>query len=90
MQKGRIIGYIRISKFLKNSENELDNIKTDKIFTDYSYAKDRNREQLKALLDYIEKDDNIIVLSMDRIAPDIISLQKLVSHVIERQASIHL
>jgi DNA invertase Pin-like site-specific DNA recombinase len=88
MQEGRTIGYIRISKFLDNSENELDKFKPDKTFIDYSYAKDRNREQLRILLNYIEKGDNVFVFRMDRLAPDVSSLNKIISHIIERQATI--
>lgn len=81
MNKGKNIGYVRVSSTDQNTERQLDGIELDKVFTDQCSGKDTNRPGLKAMLDYIREGDTLYVHTMDRLARNVVDLLQLVERL---------
>lgn len=81
---GKRIGYIRVSTAEQNPERQLEGVQLDRVFTDKASAKDVNRPQLEALLEFIREDDVLIVHSMDRLARNLNDLRQLVTGLTNR------
>jgi len=62
------VGYIRVSTVDQNTVRQLDGIELDKVFTEHKSGKNKDREQLKVMLDYVRDGDTIHVHSIDRLA----------------------
>ncbi|MDP4709118.1 MAG: recombinase family protein, partial [Rickettsiaceae bacterium] len=71
---GKIIGYIRVSSELQNTDRQLEGIKTDKTFTDKLSGKNTDRPALNQMLEYARDGDTVIVHSMDRLARNLDNL----------------
>jgi len=76
--KGKRIGYIRVSTADQNTERQLDGIELDKTFVDKASGKDATRPQLQAALDYVRDGDVLLVHSMDRLARNTEDLLRVV------------
>lgn len=76
--KGQIVGYVRVSTADQNADRQLEQMKVDRIFTDYVSGKDLDRPALKAMLDYVRDGDTIVVVSMDRLARNAEDLKQFV------------
>jgi DNA invertase Pin-like site-specific DNA recombinase len=50
------VGYIRVSTVDQNTVRQLDGIELDKTYSEYASGKNTNREQLKALIDYVREE----------------------------------
>ncbi len=65
------IAYLRVSAITQNlvrQEEEMKNHKIDKFFIEKASAKDTNRPQLKAMLDFCREGDVIYVKDFSRVA----------------------
>jgi DNA invertase Pin-like site-specific DNA recombinase len=82
--QGIRIGYVRISGFDQNPEQQLLNIPASKMFVDTASSKDTHRPQLTALLNFAREDDTVVVHSMDRLARNPDELHRLVKQLTER------
>lgn len=82
--KAQRIGYIRVSTFDQNSEQQLEHSKVDKTFTDKASGKDTKHPALEALLDFVREGDTIVVHSMDRLARNLVDLRYLVQKITQR------
>jgi DNA invertase Pin-like site-specific DNA recombinase len=80
-QKGKLIGYIRVSSFDQNPDRQLENIKLDKVFTDKVSGKTIQRPQLEAMMSFIREGDTLVVHSMDRLARNLDDLRKIVRNL---------
>jgi len=78
-QRGKRVGYIRVSTLDQNTERQLDGVEVDKVFTDRASGKDVNRPQLQAAIDYLRDGDVLVVHSMDRLARNLDDLRKIVT-----------
>lgn len=78
MMKGHRIGYVRVSSTDQNTDRQLENVQTDKVFTDKASGKDTQRPQLEALLGFVREGDTVVVHSMDRLARNLDDLRRLV------------
>ena len=58
---GQRIGYIRVSSTDQNPERQLEGVPVDRVFTDTASAKDADRPQLNALLQFVREGDTIVV-----------------------------
>lgn len=89
-QTGKNIGYIRVSSLDQNLGRQLEDIskKLDKTFEDKASGKDTNRPGLKACLEYLREGDTLHVHSIDRLARNLIDLQKIVSELNAKGISI--
>ena len=81
---GQRIGYVRVSSFDQNPERQLENVQTDRVFTDKASGKNTQRPQLEALLTFAREGDTIVVHSMDRLARNLDDLRRLVHSLTER------
>jgi DNA invertase Pin-like site-specific DNA recombinase len=65
------IAYVRVSTIEQNETRQVENLKKyniDKWFTEKVSAKDTNRPQLKAMLDFAREGDTIIIHDFSRMA----------------------
>ena len=66
-----IVGYVRVSSVDQNEARQLDTMKkymVEKVFSEKVSAKDTNREQLKAMIDFVREGDTIVVHDFSRLA----------------------
>jgi DNA invertase Pin-like site-specific DNA recombinase len=82
------IGYIRVSTPEQNPDRQLEDIPLDKKFIEFASARDRERPQLKNLIDYVREDDLVIVHSMDRLARNLRDLRAIVDELISMKVSV--
>ncbi|MDU4435446.1 MAG: recombinase family protein [Pluralibacter gergoviae] len=83
------VGYIRVSTVDQNTARQLDGIELDKVFTEHQSGKDKDREQLKALIDYVRDGDTVHVHSIDRLARSLVDLKELVNLLNDKGVSVH-
>ena len=81
---GQRIGYIRVSSFDQNPERQLEQVQVDKVFTDKASGKDTQRPELDTLLSFVREGDTVVVHSMDRLAPNLDDLRRLVQKLTKR------
>lgn len=65
------VAYVRVSSILQNEERQIEALKNrniDKWFIEKVSAKDTNRPQLKAMLDYVRENDVIYIHDFSRLA----------------------
>lgn len=80
-----ICGYIRVSTVEQNisrQEETMKKFKAEKIFVDKVSGKDKNRPQLKDLLDFVREGDVVVVSDFSRFARNTSDLLEL-SQVLE-------
>lgn len=71
MGTGKKIAYIRVSTTEQNDMRQQEALKIhniDKYFTETASAKDTNRPQFQAMLDYVREDDVIYIKDFSRLA----------------------
>ncbi len=76
--KGKHIGYIRVSTLDQKTERQLEGVTLDKVFTDKASGKDTDRPQLQAALEYVREGDTLVCHSMDRLARNLDDLRRVV------------
>ena len=75
------IAYVRVSTVEQNEDRQLEGLKTyniEKWFTEKISAKDTNRPQLKAMLEFAREGDTIYVWDFSRLARSTKDLLELV------------
>ena len=85
---GHDVGYVRVSSFDQNTERQLDGIALEKIFKEKASAKDAKRPVLQECISYLRNGDCLHVHSIDRLARNLMDLQKIVSKLNEKGCSI--
>jgi len=77
------IGYIRVSTTDQNTSRQLSdlNIEFDKVFEEKVSGATREREQLKALIDYVRDGDTVYVHSIDRLGRSLIDLKNIIEEL---------
>lgn len=78
------IGYIRVSTVDQNTDRQLDGIQLDKVFTEKISGKSIKRPVLQQCLEHLREGDTLHVHSMDRLARNLMDLQKLVEGLTAR------
>lgn len=78
---GQIIGYIRVSSVMQNTDRQLEGVTTDITFEDKVSGKDTNRPQLTAMMLHARKGDTVVVHSMDRLARNLDDLRGIVKEL---------
>ena len=61
------IGYIRVSSIQQNTERQLAGLTLDKVFEEKASGKNIEREQFRAMMDYVREGDTLHVHSIDRL-----------------------
>jgi DNA invertase Pin-like site-specific DNA recombinase len=82
------VGYIRVSTVDQNTARQLDGVELDKVFTEHKSGKNKDREQLNAMLDYVREGDTIHIHSIDRLARNLADLKELVSYMTNKGVSV--
>ena len=88
---GQKIGYARVSSKDQNLDRQLAALKKEKVFrvfTDTVSGSSTQRPGLDGALDYVRAGDQLIVVSMDRLARSLIDLHRLVDELTERGVSV--
>jgi DNA invertase Pin-like site-specific DNA recombinase len=78
---GQIIGYIRVSSVMQNTDRQLEGITLDVKFEDKVSGKDTNRPKLTAMMLHARKGDTVVVHSMDRLARNLDDLRSIVKEL---------
>ena len=78
------IGYIRVSTEEQNTERQetiMQKYEVEKIFSEKVSGKNTDREQLKAMLDFVRDGDTLVIESYSRLARSTADLIKLVEQL---------
>ncbi len=81
---GQNVGYIRVSTVGQNTERQLDEIPLDIKFVDHASGKDTHRPELEACLKHLRAGDILHIHSIDRLARNLLDLQKIVNGLTEK------
>ena len=88
---GQKIGYARVSSKDQNLDRQTAALKKEKvfrIFTDTVSGSSTQRPGLDGALNYLRAGDQLIVVSMDKLARSLIDLHRLVDELTERGVSV--
>lgn len=88
-ERGRILGYIRVSSLEQNTARQLDGVQLDLTFEEKASGKDTNRPKLQELLRTAYKGDIVKVHSIDRIARNLQDLESIIRQIIQQGAEVH-
>lgn len=86
---GQNVGYIRVSSIQQNTDRQMADIQLDKIFEDKASGKDIKRPQLEACLEHLRQGDTLHVHSIDRLARNLLDLQKIIAELVSRGVAVH-
>lgn len=87
------IGYARVSTTDQNLDRQLEQLqKADckKIFQEKISGKNANRPQLQAMLDFIREDDEVVVISMDRLGRNSRDISNIIEQIKQKGATINI
>jgi len=87
--QGKKIGYKRVSTVDQNPERQLANVELDKVFLDRCSGKNKEREQLSLLRNFVREGDHVYVQEMDRLARNVQDLLELVREFIAQNVTVH-
>lgn len=82
------VGYRRVSTKDQNPARQLIDVEVDEMFTDHYTGKTNDRPALNDCQRYLRKGDTLHVHSMDRLARNLIHLQKTVDDLVSREISV--
>lgn len=88
---GQKVGYARVSSKDQNLERQTAALKKEKcfrIFEDTVSGSSTNRPGLDGALNYVRPGDQLVVMSMDRLARSLIDLHRLVDDLTARDISV--
>ncbi len=86
-------GYVRVSTTEQNEARQIEalkeqDLKAEAIFTDKASGVTRDRPALNELMTKLREGDEVVVVSMDRLARSLVDLQQLVKEITGKGASI--
>ncbi|MGH3602503.1 MAG: recombinase family protein [Pseudonocardiaceae bacterium] len=81
---GQRVGYVRVGSLDQNPIRQLEGVALDRTFTDTASGKDAQRPALEALLGFVRDGDTVIVNSLDRLAPNLDDLRRIVASLTSR------
>ncbi|RND59293.1 putative invertase [Lacticaseibacillus paracasei] len=87
------IGYARVSTRDQNLARQIEQLHdagVNKIFQEKLSGKNADRPQLKAMLDYIRDDDEVVVLSLDRLGRNSHDLTDIIETIRHRGAQLNV
>lgn len=87
------IGYARVSTREQNLRRQLAALEKagcTKIFEEKQSGKSMDRPELKAMLDYIRDDDEIVVVALDRLGRDAADLTTIIATIQQKGASLNV
>jgi len=84
MGKGQAVGYIRVSSAGQNDERQLAGVELDEVFREKISAVTTDRPKLTECITYLRKNDSLHVHSMDRLARNLVDLQKILQCLVDK------
>ena len=85
------VGYIRVSTTHQNTdrqEDSLEHMNVEKLFIEKASGKDRRRPQLKALMDFVQEGDVVVVHELSRMARSVVDLYDIAKELNEKGVSL--
>lgn len=85
------IGYVRVSTVLQHTdrqEDALERMNVEKLFIEKISGKDRNRPQLRAMLDFVQQGDVVVISELSRLGRSMMDLFTIVSELKDKGASL--
>lgn len=85
------IGYIRVSTTHQNTdrqEDSLEQMNVEKLFIEKASGKDRNRPQLKAMMEFVQPGDTVVVHELSRMARSVIDLYDIAKELNDKGVSL--
>jgi len=82
-------GYCRVSTEEQNLDRQLKELKVDRLYCDKKSGKNTDRPELQAMLMNIRPDDEIEVLSLDRLSRSLKDVISLIEEINRKGATIH-
>jgi len=82
------VGYIRVSSYSQNIDRQLRETDLNKVFEEKASAKDTNRPELNACLEWLREDDVLHVHSIDRLARNLQDLQHIVQTLTDKGVTV--
>lgn len=82
------VGYIRVSTVEQNTARQLKGVELDKVFTDMTSGKNKDRPALLDCLKYLRDGDILHIHSVDRLARDLKDLLEITSELIRNGVKI--
>lgn len=85
------LAYIRVSSADQNTGRQheaLSKYTIDKVYEEKLSAKDTNRPQLKAMLDFVREDDVVYIESISRLARNTLDFLNIVEQLTSKNASL--
>jgi len=82
------VAYRRVSTTDQKTDRQLVGESFDKEFEDKASAKDVNRPQLQAMIEFVREGDTIVVHSIDRLARNLADLEKLLEQLNSKGCSV--
>ncbi len=86
---GQEIGYIRVSSAGQNDERQLNGLNLDAVFREKISGSSINRPRLKECMKYLRNGDTLHIHSMDRLARNLMDLQKIVDSLVKKNVKVH-
>lgn len=85
------IGYARVSTIDQNLDRQLEQLKdTEKIFKEAASGANKERPQLKALLDFIREGDIVVVTELERLGRNNKELTFIMNYIQEKGATLEV
>lgn len=87
------VGYARVSTTEQNLNRQLEQLKKSnckKIFQEKISGKDTNRPELQKMLNFIREDDEVIVISMDRLGRNSRDISNILEQIKSKGATINI
>lgn len=81
------VGYIRVStvhQHTERQEDSLEQMNVEKLFIEKASGKDRNRPQLKAMMEFVQPGDTVVVHELSRMARSVIDLYDIAKELNEK------
>lgn len=85
------IGYIRVSTTHQNTdrqEDSLEQMNVEKLFIEKASGKDRKRPQLKAMMEFVQPGDVVVVHELSRMARSVVDLYDIAKELNEKGVSL--
>lgn len=87
------VGYARVSTTEQNLNRQLEQLKKadcKKIFQEKVSGKDTNRPELQKMLNFIREDDEVVVISMDRLGRNSRDISNILEQIKSKGATINI
>lgn len=90
-KKGMVVGYARVSSTDQNLDRQreaLGRYGVDRLYEDKKSGKDVDREQFRAMMDFVREGDTIVVSELSRMNRNIIDLYKTIDTLNNKGVSV--